>query len=269
MTKVNVLSVQIRPKIGQMQKNLEKVKDFIEKNAALNPDLILMPEFFNTGISVPEFQKLAQDPQKNEVLEFFKEVAKEHKSYVLAGAIIEREGEKLYNTSRLIDRNGEEIAKYRKIHLFDSFGGQEDTYCTPGNEFVVVDTDFGKVGLSICFDIKFPNQYIELVKRGAEVILEPAAWSAPNQMLATATEEWILMNRARAMDNMVYFVSSNLCGKVDSFLSSCGHSMIVSPNGQVLSDAGSEDGIAAAQIDMEFLRLLRTQFKMENLWKGL
>lgn len=267
MNKANILSVQIRPKIGHKQKNLERVKEFIEKNAHLNPDLILMPEFFNTGISVPEFKKLAEEGE-GETVDFFKEIAKEHGCYLLTGSIIERDGENLYNTSRLLDRQGNVVAKYRKIHLYDSFGGQEYLYNTPGDEIVVVDTDFGKIGMSVCFDIKFPNHYIELIKRGAQIIVEPAAWCAPNAIIENATQEWILMNRARALDNMVYFISSNQCGKIDSFLSGCGHSMITAPNGQVLSDAGEEEGVAAAQIDMDFLKALRSQFKLENLWRN-
>lgn len=266
MNKANILSVQIRPNIGHKQKNLEKVKEIIDQNASLNPDLILVPEFFNTGVSVPEFKKLAETEDNNETVDFLSKIAKKYNSYLLAGSIIESKDGKLFNTSRLLDRNGEQIAVYRKIHLFDSFGGNEDSYCTRGDEIVVADTDFGKVGMSVCFDIKFPNHHIELVKRGAEIIVEPAAWCAPNNILEQATQEWILMNRARALDNMVYFVSSNLCGKVDSFLTACGHSIIAAPNGNILSDAGAEEGAAAFQIDLELLRMLRTQFKTENLW---
>lgn len=267
--KVNVISVQIRPKIGRREENHRKVKEFIDANSHLNPDLILMPEFFNSGVSVVEFKKLAEDEKSSETLSFFSSIAKEYHSYILTGSIIEKvtenDSDKYYNTSWLLNRNGEVIAKYRKMHLFDSFGGTENQYNTPGDEYVVADTDFGKVGMSVCFDIKFPKHYIELVKRGAEVIVEPAAWCAPNNILENAKEEWILMNRARALDNMVYFVSSNQCGKIDSFLSACGHSIIAAPNGKILSDAGDDEGIAAFQIDMDFLRLLRTQFDVNKL----
>lgn len=267
INKANILSVQIRPKIGHKGKNLEKVREFIEKNADLKPDLILMPEFFNTGVSAVEFKKLAEEGL-GETTQFFSEIAKKYNTYVLCGSITVKEGDKLYNISRLLDRNGEVVGEYRKIHLFDSFGGQEHTYCTPGNEIVVLDTDFGKVGMSVCFDIKFPNHYIELVKKGAEIIVEPAAWCAPNDGLAKAEQDWVLMNRARALDNMVYFASSNQCGKIDSFFGCCGHSMITAPSGEVLAEAGSEEGIAFAQIDMEFLRALRSQFNIEKLWRN-
>ena len=255
MKRPNVLSIQINPKIGYKDKNLRKINDLIEANSKLKPDLIVLPEFFNTGVSVPQFEKLAENEFCNETLDFFKNVAKKYQSYILVGSIMERQNGKLYNTSRLLDRNGEEIAVY------------EDKYCTAGDEYVLVDTDFGKIGISVCFDIRFPTHFIELVKRGAEIVLEPAAWSAFNDVLQERTESWIMLNKTRAYDNLVYFISSNLCGKVDSCLSSCGHSMIVAPDGVIMSDAGENEGVAFAQLDMDYLREYRSQFKMENLWK--
>ncbi len=268
MKRPNILSIQINPKIGYKDKNIQKIYDLIDANSSMKPDLIVLPEFFNTGVSVPQFEKLAENEFSNETLDFFKNVARKYQSYILVGSIMERQNGKLYNTSRLLDRNGEEIAVYRKMHLFDSFGGDEDKYCTAGEEYVVVDTDFGKIGISVCFDIRFPMHFIELVKRGAEIILEPAAWSAFNDCFQERTENWIMLNRTRAYDNLVYFVSANLCGKVDSCLSSCGHSMIVAPDGVIMSDAGVNEGVAFAQLDMDYLREYRFQFKMENLWKN-
>ena len=260
MTKANILSIQIRPKTGRRERNLEKVGDLIDQNSHLNPDLILMPEFFNTGVSVPEFKKLAETEETSVSLDYFKEKAKKYNTYILTGSIIEKDGEKLYNTSWLLNRNGEIAGKYRKIHLYDRCGGTENQYCSYGDSIKVVETDFGKIGMSVCFDIKFPNHFVNLVKQGAEIIVEPAAWCLPND-----TDNWITMNKARALDNMVYFCSSNLCGKIDSYLTSCGHSMIVAPNGQVLSDVGEQEGIAAAQIDIDYLRYLRLQFNLNRL----
>ena len=261
---VNAVCVQIRPKLGDKKYNFEKVKFLLEQNLSTSVDLIVLPEFFNTGIESNALINLAEPQDNNETLEFLSGLAKEYKSYLLAGSIMETRDGKLYNTSRLLDRNGEEVAKYDKIHLFDSFGGNEHTYCTAGDKVVVVDTDFGKVGLAVCFDIKFPSHYIELVKRGAEIIVEPAAWCSPKKFADYKKEEWILMNRARALDNMVYFVSANQVGKIDSFLSVYGHSMICAPNGEVLADAGEEECIISAQLNMSFLNDLRSQFNMKK-----
>ena len=265
MSKVNILSIQIQPKIGYQQKNLQKIREFIEKYADTSLDLVVLPEFFNSGVSVPEFKKMAQKQFNDEVVEYLGLLAKKHNTYILAGSIMEQENGRMYNTSRLLNRNGEQISKYRKIHLFDSFGGTENEYCTAGDEIVVAQTDFGKVGISVCFDIRFPKHFLNLVKNGAELILEPAAWCAPNELVEQMQSQWVVLNRARAVDNLVYFVSSNLCGKVDSTFSACGHSMIVSPDGEVLAEADNEENAIFATIDLDYVRQLRSQFCMDKL----
>lgn len=256
---INVLSVQIRPKIGEKDKNLEKVRAIIEANAEKKPDLILMPEFFNTGISRPAFEKLAEEGENCETKEFFSKVAKEYNSYVLCGSIVERDGEKLYNTARLLDREGKVVAKYRKMNLFKYFGGTEDQYIIPGEELVVVETELGTIGLCTCFDISYPMHFAQLVKMGAEIILCPAAWcaSSDEKEQNNALNVWSSWNTVRAIDNSVYFVSSNMCGKVDSFLSCVGHSAITSFSGETLACAGAQEGAAFAQIDIEQLRQYR------------
>ena len=135
----NVLTVQIRPRIGEREQNFAKVRAIIEQYRDKKPDLILMSEFFNTGISRPAFERLAEEESLSPTLEYFSKVAKEYNTYVLCGSIIEKDGEKLYNTSYLLNRGGEKVAKYRKINLFNYFGGTEGEYVTPGEEIVVVE----------------------------------------------------------------------------------------------------------------------------------
>lgn len=255
----NVLTVQFRPKIGEREKNLEKVKNIIEENADKKIDLILVSEFFNTGISRPAFEKLAEEEGNSPTKEFFSQLAKKYNSYILCGSIVEKDGDKLYNTSYLLDRNGDTIAKYRKMNLFKYFGGCEDQYITPGSDIVVVGTELGTIGLCTCFDISYPLHVAELVKRGAEIILCPAAWCAPSdeKIQKNALNVWKSWNTTRAIDNSAYLITSNMCGKVDSFISCVGHSSIVAYDGEVLACAGSEDGAAFAQIDVEKVREYR------------
>lgn len=263
--KVSVISIQICPKIGDIEKNFIKVKKLIEENTHLNPDLIVLPEFFNTGVSIPEFKKLAESEENSPTLQFFTEIAQKYSTYILIGSVIEKDGEKLYNTSYLSDRNGKIIAKYRKIHLFDSFGGDENKYIEYGKDSVVVQTDFAQIGLATCFDIRFPKHFTKLVSKGAEIILLPAAWASPCTLLQEYTDNWILLNRARALDNLAYFISSNLCGKIDSSIGLVGHSMIVDPAGKILSDAGTDEGIASAWLDMKLIKAMRSQFDIKKL----
>lgn len=255
----NVLTIQIRPVIGEREKNLEKVKQIIENNADKKPDLIIMPEFFNTGISKPAFERLAEEEADSPTKAFFCELAKKYNSYILCGSIVEKEGDKLFNTSYLLDRKGNIIGKYRKKNLFKFFGGTEDQYITPGEEFVVVETELGKIGMSTCFDISYPMHFAELIQRGAEIIVCPAAWCAPSEdeIQKDALRKWWCWNGARAADNSVYFVSADLCGKIDSFLSCVGHSCITDFDGKLLACAGAQEGAAFAQIDVKKLQEYR------------
>ena len=101
------------------------------------------------------------------------------KRSVVCGTIIEKEGDKLYNTSYMLDRHGQIEGKYRKIHLFNYMGGREGEFLTAGEETVVVNTDIGRIGMSVCFDIKFPLHSRELMKKGAQIIVSPTAWGSP------------------------------------------------------------------------------------------
>lgn len=255
MSTYNILSVQINPKLGKKQSNLDKVKYFIEKNADLKPDLIIMPEFFNTGIVHSELDEFAEVDGSSETVEFLSKLAKRYKTYICCGAIFEKDGDKIYNTSFLLDRNGDVVAKYRKIHLFNYMGGNEGLRITEGKDLVVVDTELGKIGMSICWDIRYPMMFHDLMKQGAEIIICPAAMCQPFQ------QEWFTLNQARAMDNAVYFVSSTMVGAqgVSGFVG-VGHSMIVNPNGEILATAGSTEGCAFAKIDMNALHKLRKAF---------
>ena len=263
-TGVSVISIQICPKIGHRERNLNKVKELIEQNLHLKPDLIVLPEFFNTGVSSVEFKKLAESENDSPTIHFLSEIARKYNTYILTGSIVEKDGDKLYNTSRLLNRRGEIIAKYRKINLFDSFGGTENDYISYGKDYAVAQTDFGKIGLATCFDIRFPRHFMELINRGAEIIVLPAAWVMPHEQIATGTDNWEILNRARAIDNISYFISSDLCGKIDSSMGLCGHSMIVDPTGKILADAGENEGIASAVLDMNIVREMRNQFDIKR-----
>lgn len=249
MDKVNVLSVQFCPQTDKREENFRKVEGLIEKNSGSGLDLIVLPEFFNTGLNPEEFKRLCEKEQTSKTLEFFGAVARKYSSYIVVGSIVEADGDNLYNTSWLLDRSGNKVAKYRKIHLFDRYGGTEHLYNTPGDKIVVAQTDFGKIGMSICFDIKFPEHYIELTKLGAQFIVAPAAWCVPNAILEEAREAWVLMNRMRAMDSNAYFISSNSCGEIDGEFHTCANSMIVGPDGKIIANAGEKEGVAFAQLE--------------------
>ena len=257
-----ILSVQFEPVLNEQEKNFEKVKniveDFILKNPEKQLDLIVLSEFFTTGVS-HKYVDCPNPPNGGKPIEFVAQLAKKYNVNIAAGTVITEEDGKLYNTMFVLDRLGDTVAKYRKIHLFKYFGGTENERVTPGKSLVVADLDFGRAGLAICFDIKYPLHYKKLTQLGAEIIINPAAWaylkSVKNQkMLNTITFE--ALSIARANENLVYFITSNEC-KDAGPLGNTGGSKIISPLAEILADAGEEEGAIYAQIDLGLVRELK------------
>ena len=267
--KAGILSIQFRPKLGNKTANLNKIEELLKRNEDKKLDLILIPEFFSTGICHNAMINEPEDEYGGETIEKIASLASKYKTNIIAGSIIEKVNDKLYNTSYAINRNGETIAKYRKIHLFNYLGGTEGERITPGNEPVVVDFDFAKVGMSICFDIRYPLHFRKLLQMGAEIMVCPTAWAYLNSQSdlekETTKNVWCSLNVARAAENLVYFISADICGKVDSFLSASGNSMIVSPTGNVLQNAGEEEGTIFEEIYLNIVRDFKKSYPVVEI----
>ncbi len=257
-----ILNIQIKPIIGDKKANLTKIEQEIETHKNKKLDLVVMPEFFSTGISHEQFEKYPEDENGGYTIEFLKCLAKKYNINIVAGTVIEKVGNEYYNTTFAINRGGETIGKYRKIHLFNYMGGNEGELITQGDKEVVVDMDFGKVGLAICFDIRYPLHFKKLTKMGAEIIVLPTAWVIPKEVyensetLEYASEMWSAMNRTRAYDNMVYTVISDQTGNIEN-RATLGNSMIIAPNAQILAKAEVEETSLYCDIDLELGKCLR------------
>ncbi|MEJ7757325.1 MAG: nitrilase-related carbon-nitrogen hydrolase [Nocardioidaceae bacterium] len=165
--------------------------------------------------------------------------------------------EKVYNTSVLLDPQGEQIARYRKIHLFDiEVAGQvqanESAIMAPGDEVVVARTDLASVGISICYDLRFPELYRSLTLNGAQIILSPAAFT-----LYTGKDHWELLVRARAVENAVYMVAPAQFGKHPPAEHSFGNTMIVDPWGAVIARASDRETAVVADVDLDWQSTVR------------
>ncbi len=266
-----ILSIQMKPIIGKSEINLKKIKHFIKKNSDKKLDLVVMPEFFSTGIDHESFLNNPTDENGSDTIEYIKELAKEYNTNIVAGTVIEKSEDKLYNTSFVINRHGETLAKYRKIHLFNYMGGTEGERITPGDKEVVVELDFGKIGLGICFDIKYPLHYKKLAKLGADIIVLPTAWAIPNDIynntetLKYAQEMWIAMNRTRAYDNLVYVISSNQTKQSNENVSCIGTSLIISPTAEILANAKNDESAIWADLDLETVKYFRQIYPIAHI----
>ncbi len=250
----HVLSLQTHPILGDKQANLAKIDSMLEPYRGTQLDLVLLPEFFSTGIHHPTMVGQPEDGRGGDVIAHICQLAKEFRTNIVAGSVIELDGDKRYNTTFAINRDGEIVGKYRKIHLYSYLGGTEHQRITPGNSTEVVDFDFARVGLCICFDSRYPQHFRELVGKVAEIIACPTALCALHAEKERQIGVWRAFNLARASENLVYFVSCNGADGINEKLTNTGHSMVVSPLADVVAELGETEGAMKAEIDLDLVR---------------
>jgi predicted amidohydrolase len=168
------------------------------------------------------------------------------------GSFVEKDASGFYNTSLMFDPEGKTIARYRKMHLF-GYQSDEQQLLTPGKSVVTTKTDFGTVGLSTCYDLRFPELFRKMVDSGASIFLITSAW--PKVRL----EAWKVFCRARALENLSFLIACN-CSGFNEGNQYAGHSMIVSPQGEVLASAGEEGVILSQEIDTKESEIFRSSF---------
>ena len=247
--RVSIIQLEIKDNLSKNQRitKVEKILDDLG-----NVDLVVLPELWNVGYF--SFQNYRKEAEKidGETISRMKRKAKEIKAYLMAGSIIEKSDNKLYNTSALLDPEGNLIASYRKIHLW-GYGSDEEKILTSGNEIVTAETNFGTVGISTCYDLRFPEVYRKQVESGAEIFLISAAWPYPR------VEHWLTLNYARALENICFLISSNCSGKNQNnkFL---GRSCIIDSYGNTEVTAGEDGCIVRRNIDIGKIKRARDQF---------
>jgi predicted amidohydrolase len=240
--------------------NLERAGTLVAEAAATGADLVVLPEKWNAYGSTEAMRAAAEPLDGGETVAAMADWARRHAITLVGGSITERrEGrEKLSNTCVVFEPSGEIAAVYRKIHLFDvEVGGlvyRESEAEEPGEETVVCDVEGWPVGLSVCYDLRFPELYRTLALDGAELLLVPAAFT-----LATGRDHWELLLRARAVENQCFVAAANQWGRAAGGKESFGRSLIVDPWGVVLAQAPDEDCVIAAELDRARLREIRTK----------
>ncbi|MGI9487132.1 MAG: carbon-nitrogen hydrolase family protein [Geminicoccaceae bacterium] len=238
---------------ADIDRNLRQLEKLIAKAAAADSHLICLPEYATTyGISRGRLQLGADKEEHHVGLATLRDLARQKARWILIGSIaIRRDDGLINNRSYLIDDAGSIVARYDKIHLFDVDldGGEsyrESALIKAGDKAVLVDTPFGRLGLTICYDIRFPQLYRTLAKAGAEIIFAPAAFTRK-----TGRDHWHTLIKARAIETGAYMVAPCQCGDVKGKLARYGHSLIVGPWGAPLADGGENAGLVIADLDLE------------------
>lgn len=277
MEKIKIAAIQM-PTVADKMENVRTVKTYLEKIKDENPDFVILPEMFCCPYQTENFPIYAEK-EGGPVWQQLSGYAKQYGIYLIGGSMPEKDAEgNVYNTSYIFDREGKQIGKHRKVHLFDIDvkGGQtfkESDTLTAGDSNTVFDTEFGKIGVMLCFDIRFPELSRMMVNDGAKVIFVPAAFN-----MTTGPAHWELSFRTRALDNQIYMVGCAPARDVSAGYISWGHSIVTDPWGRVIDMLDEKKGILLAELDMDYeeqvreeLPLLKSRrkdmYKLEKLCK--
>jgi predicted amidohydrolase len=247
------------------QANLAEALRMVGQAAAGGAELLAFPEVF-LYLGGRQGKLAAAQTLDGPVVQRFQEEAARHRMLILLGSLHERipgNGEKVHNTSILLDKDGAVLATYRKLKLFDvdlpGLTIRESDTIVPGDALPpVVNTAIGRVGMTICFDLRFPQLYQHLRQKGAEVIFVPSNFTAP-----TGAAHWELLLRARAVENQVYIAAPAQFGRHNPKHTSFGHTALVDPWGTVLTLSPERPGLVFGTIDLDYLKKVRRELPLQ------
>lgn len=244
------------------EKNLAQLERILQEGQQEDADFVMLGEMFNCPYENSRFPVYAEK-EGGMSWRFCSELAAKYRIYLEAGSMPEADEEgHIYNTAYVFDRTGRQIAKHRKVHLFDIDvkGGQrfrESDTLTPGNQVTVFDTEFGKMGLCICFDLRFPELARSMALMGARVLLVPAAFN-----MTTGPLHWELLFRSRAVDNQFFTIGNSPARDITASYVAWGHTMIADPWGKVLMEMDEKPQAAVTEIHLGETENVRAQLPL-------
>lgn len=235
--------------------NLKKMEQTAKEAAAHGAQLVIYPEtveYIGQGLA----RQASEVP--GEITRRFSQLAAGHRIWLHTGSITEKSEKKPRNLSMLFAPDGRLVAEYRKLHMFDVAVEDGPSYCesariAAGDAVCLADTDFGRLGLSICYDLRFPGLYRLMADHGAEILIVAANFTAP-----TGAAHWETLLRARAIENTCYVLACGQCGQKEAF-SAYGHSMVIDPWGRILAEAKDTEEIVYADLSADLLEKTRKE----------
>jgi predicted amidohydrolase len=240
--------------------NLKRTKRYILKAVKQKTDFILTPEISSLfSLNKKQLLKICTSMNKDIYLKGIKELAKKYKKWILIGSLVIKVSKnKLVNRSVLIDRNGKIRSYYDKIHMYDVILSKKERYFesktfTAGNKIKSFKLPWGRIGLTICYDLRFPNLYRQLSKQGAIFLSVPSAFTE-----TTGKRHWHSLLKARAIENFSYIFAPAQGGKHYNGRKTFGHSLIISPDGKILESLNKKEGVITASIDPSLPKKLRS-----------
>ncbi|KAG2894372.1 Omega-amidase [Phytophthora cactorum] len=256
------------------QKNIATATAAVTEAAKNAAQVVSLPECWNSPYATTSFPQYAEEiPEKKAALNekdhpstfALSQLAAELQIYLVGGSIPEKDAVgKVYNTSVIFSPEGEILGKHRKVHLFDidvpgKITFKESDTLSPGNSMTLFDTPYGKMGVGICYDIRFPELSMLMKKQGAKILLFPGAFN-----LTTGPAHWELLQRARAVDNQLYVAATSPARGPEGGYQAWGHSTVISPWGEVVATCGHGESIVYAEVDLEKVEEMRRNIPTTN-----
>ena len=261
MSTIKVACLQLSVKQDKYD-NIEQLAEILGNGRAEGADFISLPEMWNCPYKTELFPEYAE-PEQGDTWLAMSTLARKNNAYLVGGSIPEvDEDGKVYNTCYVFDRSGKQIGKHRKVHLFDIFAhGQqvfkESDTLTGGSSFTTFDTEFCKMAVNICFDIRFPESSRLPALAGARVIFNPAAFN-----MTTGPAHWELGFRQRAIENQIYMVGTSTARDPDAGYVSYGHSIITDPWGEILMQMDEKPGVTVTELDLDYIDIIRAKLPL-------
>lgn len=245
-------------KVSQKKEaNLVRAEQAISQAVREGAQMVVLPEMFNCPYQQEYFAKFAETAPGGETIRLMAKLAQANQCYIIGGSIPEQAEGNLYNTCFVFDRDGKIIARHRKIHLFDieipgKISFKESAVLSPGNELTCFDTEFGRFGVVICYDLRFPELFRLMVDAGVQGVIIPAAFNR-----TTGPAHWEILMRARAIDNQVYIVGVSPASDLNAQYVAYGHSMVVDPWGKILWEADESETVKVVAVESREVAVVR------------
>ena len=249
---IKILIVQNNAAIADRKANFAKVTQLLAPYENNQPDLIVLPELWSSGWLCSSYPEVAEAEENSETLKFLSNLAKKFSSNVIGGSFVRKLSDgTLKNTCPVFDREGNLIAKYDKMHLYSYLGADEGKYASVGDSPVIAKTDVAKIGLTICYDIRFPELFRKYSLNDADILINVAAWPK------TRKNHWITLQKARAIENQTFMIAVSQTGKIKDDEYNLGYSMVVNPYGDIVASVEEQESVLECEINLDEMKELR------------
>lgn len=264
MNKLRIGLCQMMVVKSTKKENIDKARSMITEAAEKGAQIVSLPEMFNCPYNNKHFREYAEAYPNGETLNMLSKSAKEKNIYLIGGSIPEIDNDKVYNTSFIFDNQGKLIGKHRKVHLFDidiknGVKFKESEVLASGKDITLFNTPWGKVGVAICYDIRFPEILRIMALKGAKVIFIPAAFN-----MTTGPAHWEILFKSRALDNQIYVAGISPARNINYSYVAYGNSLVTNPWGDIISKLDEKEGILIEDLDLDYIDKVRESLPLLN-----